>query len=195
MLTYNTRLTPLVLPEYGRNIQQMVDRCLEIEDRDERTRAAYTIIESMMILVPDNGEGEERLRKLWDHLWIMSGCKLDVDFPFEHIDVSIFKDKPEHVSPRLASDLKFHHYGRLIQEMVDKACSMEDSPEKDSLVYLLASQLKKTIVMEYGDDIEDEKIVNEIRKMSHGALNLDISLYPLPEFVSPDGPLKKKKKK
>ena len=82
MLTYKNHLKTLVLPEYGRNIQNMVDHCLTIEDRDERTRCARSIIDAMSILFPAQGDRQAARRKLWDHLAIMSGFELDVDLPF-----------------------------------------------------------------------------------------------------------------
>ena len=83
MLTYNSQLKKLVLPEYGRNIQQMVDHCLTIEDRAERTRCAFTIVQNMANMFPQLRGETDYQHKLWDHLMIMSGFQLDVDAPFE----------------------------------------------------------------------------------------------------------------
>ena len=85
MLTYNTQLKKLKLPEYGRNIQQIIDYCCTIEDREERTRCAYSIIQIMGSLFPQLGDEADYKHKLWDHLAIMSDFKLDIDYPYEII--------------------------------------------------------------------------------------------------------------
>ena len=82
MLTYNSQLKKLVLPEYGRNIQQMVDHCLTIQDRDERTRCAYTIVQNMANMFPMMRGETDYQHKLWDHLMIMANFELDVDCPY-----------------------------------------------------------------------------------------------------------------
>lgn len=94
MLTYNTRRPALTLPEYGRNIQQMVDHCLTIEDRDERTRCAYAIVDAMGRLFPKLKEQPDYRQKLWDHIMIMSGYQLDIDFPVEVAGPDKFQEGP-----------------------------------------------------------------------------------------------------
>lgn len=99
MLTYTNRLKKLILPEYGRNIQNMVDYCTAIEDRDERNICAATIVDAMQTLFPATGDAEEYRRKLWDHLAIMSNFMLDVDYPYELVDRRVFGDKPDPCRP------------------------------------------------------------------------------------------------
>ncbi len=94
MLTYNTQQSQLVLPEYGRNIQRMVDHCLTIDDRDERTRCAYTIIKAMGTLFPQLKENEESRRIIWDQLAIMSNFQLDIDYPCEVITAAERQTQP-----------------------------------------------------------------------------------------------------
>ena len=100
MLTYNTQLKKLVLPEYGRNIQQMVDHCLTIEDREERTACAYSIINSMGNLFPQLRDVDDFKHKLWDHLAIMSDFKLDIDYPCDIIRPENLESRPCRVSTR-----------------------------------------------------------------------------------------------
>ena len=112
MLTYNSLLKKLVLPEYGRNIQQMVDHCLTIEDRNERTRCAFTIVQNMANMFPQLRTEADYQHKLWDHLMIMSGFQLDVDFPFDDIIREENLDtKPEPI-PYELEPIKFRHYGK-----------------------------------------------------------------------------------
>ena len=115
MLTYNTQLKRLILPEYGRNIQRMVDHCVTIEDRAERTRCARSIIVSMGNLFPELRNVESSDRKLWDHLVIMSDFKLDVDFPCEVITAESLHTKPSPVE-RETAPVRYHHYGTRIHK-------------------------------------------------------------------------------
>jgi len=144
MLTYSNQLKPLVLPEYGRNIQNMVDYCLTIEDRDRRTESAYAVVDAMLTLFPAKGDHEEHLRKLWDHVWIMSDYRLDVDYPYEHVNPEVFADRPDAVEPVRPGSMPYRHYGRLIPRLIDTAAAMEEGEERDALVFMIANQMKKT---------------------------------------------------
>ena len=117
MLTYNTQLKKLVLPEYGRNIQQMVDHCLTIQDRDERTRCAYSIINIMGNLFPNLRDVEDFRHKLWDHLAIMADFKLDIDFPYETISAENLKTLPSKVEYTSSQSI-LRHYGKYIELMI-----------------------------------------------------------------------------
>ncbi|MDE7141462.1 MAG: DUF4290 domain-containing protein, partial [Muribaculaceae bacterium] len=122
-MNYNTNLSRLVLPEYGRNIQRMVDHCLAIEDREERTRCAHTIVRAMGNLFPELRQEENR-HKLWDHLMIMSGFTLDIDFPCEVIQAAEIKTPPD-VVPYTQSRFNMRQYGILTRHMIDQASAME----------------------------------------------------------------------
>ena len=125
MLTYKNQLKEMVLPEYGRNIQNMVDFCLTIEDRDERTRCARSIVDAMQILFPTQIDQQTYRRKLWDHLAIISNYQLDVDIPFELVKPDSFDEKPQPVSEG-ATMIRRRHYGHLVEAMIAKAATMED---------------------------------------------------------------------
>ena len=141
MLNYNTRLKQLVLPEYGRNIQRMVDYCLSIEDRDERTVCAHTIVRSMGNLFPEL-RAPENEHKLWDHLMIMSDFKLDIDFPCAVISEADLATTPDKVDYQSGA-IRYRHYGKLIQQMIDKASQMEPGEERDQVILLLADHMRK----------------------------------------------------
>lgn len=194
MLSYNTQLKRLVLPEYGRNIQQMVDHCLTIEDRDERNRCARTIITSMGNLFPELRDSEDSRHKLWDHLAIMSDFKLDIDYPYEVIQPDNLSSRPAPLShdPKWIS---LRHYGSLIPGMIDKASAMEEGPERDALVLLLANHMKKLMLAVNKDGVDDAKIFADIARMSRGAIRLDPAVHRLHEFKEAPAPTGKKKKK
>lgn len=196
MLSYNTQLKPLKLPEYGRNIQRMIDHCLTIEDREERTRCAYSIINSMSHLFPNLANSEEYSHKLWDHLAIMSDFKLDIDYPCEIVKPEDFASKPTPI-PLPKDENRFRHYGKYIIEMIGKACELEPGDERQALVMLIANQMKKTIVSQTAEGIEDIRIFKDMEMLSHGEIKLDPATTRLHDFqmLAPVKTGKKKKKK
>lgn len=193
MLTYNTRLSQLVLPEYGRNIQRMVDHCLTIEDREERTLCAYSIIKSMGNLFPEL-RAPENEHKLWDHLAIMAHFQLDIDYPCDVIQADELHTLPEKV-PYTQAPMRYRHYGHLTQQLIDTVAAMEEGPERDEATRLLANHMKKQMLAVNADGVEDAKIFKDLAEMSHGALRPDTQKMRLHEFREQVQPAGKKKKK
>ena len=195
MLTYNTQLKKLVLPEYGRNIQQMVDHCLTIEDKEERTRCAYSIINTMGNLFPNLRDIEDFKHKLWDHLAIMSDFKLDIDYPCDVIKPESLNSFPEKVD-YYTSPIKYRHYGRSIELMIANASSMSVGVERDALILLVANHMKKLMLSVNSEGVDDTKILKDLRELSHGAINLNPENYHLHEFKeAPQQTSNKRKKK
>lgn len=194
MLTYNTQLKKLVLPEYGRNIQRMVDHCLTIEDREERTRCARSIITSMGNLFPELRSSESNDRKLWDHLVIMSDFKLDIDFPCEVVTVESLRTKPLPLS-RDTSPIRSYHYGRSLRLMVDKAAEMEPGEERTALIGYLANHMKKLMLAVNKEGVDDSKIFKDLAQMSGGRILVEPGTIVLHEFKEAPQPTGKKKKK
>ena len=197
-LEYNTQKEKLVLPEYGRNVQQMVDYCVSIPDREERTRCAYTIIQIMGNLFPQIRDSDDYKHKLWDHLAIMSDFKLDIDFPYEVVKKENLDSKPQRVDYKL-DHIKYRQIGKLIELMIAQACEYPDGPEKDALISLIANHMKKLMFSINKDGVEDEKILKDLYHYSKGKINLDAATYKLREFKEAPVPVaatgKKKKKK
>lgn len=196
MLTYTTHLKKLILPEYGRNIQRMVDHCLTIEDRYERTRCAATIVKTMETLFPIQGNADAYRRKLWDHLAIMSDFQLDVDVPFELIRPENLDNHPQCINYE-QGEFNYRHYGLLLQRTISRAAEMEEGEERDALVMLLANHMKKLMLAVNPDAVDDAKIFKDIRDLSHGAIILNPETVKLHEFqvVQAQTAGKKKKKK
>lgn len=194
MLTYNTHLKKLILPEYGRNIQRMVDICLTIEDKAERTQCAATIVKAMETLFPIQGDTIEYRRKLWDHLTIMSNFKLDVDVPFELIKAESLEESPTPLS-YTQGEFNNRHYGVILQRAIRHAAAMEPGEERDALILLLANQMKK-ILLTVNADVEDVKVFKDLYDLSNGEIRLDPCDVTLPDFkvVAPATGKKKKKK-
>lgn len=191
MLTYNTRQKPLILPEYGRNIQKMVDHCLTITDRQERTDCAWAIITAMGNLFPEL-RAPENVHKLWDHLAIMADFKLDIDFPCEVVEQAELATKPLRV-PYTESEFKYRHYGKLLQQMISKASAMPEGEDRDQLVRLIGGQMKKQLVNAGSDNADDERIAHDIALLSDGILRPQPQQLNLPEYKI-IAPAKRKKR-
>ena len=195
MLTYNSQLKKLALPEYGRNIQQMVDYCCTIEDREERNKCAYSIINTMSNLFPQLNQEADFRHKLWDHLAIMSDFKLDVDYPYEVVKPENLETKPQPVGYKLES-IKMRHYGKIVDQMIQRACEYPDGDEKDALVMLIANHMKKLIYQINNEDVEDAKIFKDMEFFSKGKIKIDPATHSLHEFkIAPVQQQSSKKKK
>lgn len=195
MLTYTNQLKTLVLPEYGRNIQRMVDHCVTIEDKEARTACAEAIVNTMLTLFPAQGDADEYRRKLWDHVMIMSGFRLDVESPYGALDPAVFADKPEPVPAARPGSVTYNIYGACTSALIDVAAAMEEGEERQALVYMIANQMKKTLAEAYGDDVEDERVAADLRRMSHGAIAIVPEQIMLQDYKIAPAPGKKKKKK
>lgn len=196
MLYYNTALPHLSLPEYGRTVQNMINFCMTITDRDERTACAHAIVDTMKTLFPDLiGDGGDD-RKFWDHINVMSGFKLDIDFPYEVITQEQLNPKPAKI-PYTASRLRYRHYGKIIERMISKVADLPDGPEKDELVSMLANHLKKQLIAHNPEAASNTKALYDLAEYSEGRIALDPATYILHEFniVAPPATGKKKKKK
>jgi hypothetical protein len=197
MLDYNTQNRQLALPEYGRNIQQMVDFCLTIEDREIRTNCAFAIIDVMKNIMPDYEKQDDGIKMLWDHLNIMADFKLDIDFPFEVIKPEEMNPTPQRI-PYGNSAIRYRHYGKNIEQMIDRVANMEDSSEKDMLVSMIAHHMKKLMLIHNKEGVADAKILRDLAEYSHGKINLNPETYLLHEFheaQAPEAQKKSKKKK
>ena len=172
-MEYNTQRKKMELPEYGRSVQNMVDHALTIENREERQRCANTIINIMGGMFPHLRDVPDFKHKLWDHLAIMSDFKLDIDYPFEIVKKEDLVVKPEQLAYPNAG-FRYRHYGRFLEGMVKKAVEIEDEEEKRQLINLLAIQMKKDLNNWNKEGIEDQKIVDDLREYSNGAIDLKV---------------------
>lgn len=190
-LPYNTGMPSLLLPEYGRNIQNMVDYCVEIPDKEERTVCAYGIIGVMRTLFPQHvGEGGD-LKKFWDHLNIMARFELDIDFPCEVITAETANPRPDTI-PYEKKPVRYRHYGRSLENMIKIVAEMEEGEEKDRFISMIAHQMKKLMLTHNPEGVDNAKILRDFYEYSDGKINLDPSTYILHDFQDIT-PLKAKK--
>jgi hypothetical protein len=170
-MLYNSQRSRLIISEYGRNVQQMIDDATKIEDREERNNRAKFIISVMGQLNPQLRDVGDFRHKLWDHLFIMSDFKLDVDSPYPIPSKESFDTKPEHLDyPN--SDIRFRHYGKILEKLIEKAQGMDEGPEKEIVVSAIAHQLKKSYLLWNRDSVEDDQIIQDLDKLSGGKLKL-----------------------
>lgn len=171
-LDYNTQLERLELPEYGRNIKRMVDHALTLEDPEERKKCAQTIISIMGNLFPHLRDVPDFKHKLWDHLAIMSDFKLDIEYPYELVQKEKLRSKPEKV-PYSDMDIKIRHYGHYLEDLLVKAMEMEEGPERLRLIQMMANHMKKSIISQNRDSVDDQKIYDDLRLMSKGQIDVN----------------------
>ncbi|MDH6533959.1 DUF4290 domain-containing protein [Parabacteroides sp. 52] len=180
-MKYNTEGKKLVMPEYGRNIQNMVDYCLAIEDRTERKRCADTIINIMGNMFPHLRDVNDFKHILWDHLAIMADFKLDIDYPYEIIKKEDLHSRPPRI-PYNNSRIRYRHYGKTLELMIDKATGFEEEgEEKKQLVNLLANHMKKSFLTWNKESVDDRKIFKDLEELSKGKIVLDEEVYKLTE--------------
>ncbi len=171
-MEYNTTRNQMVIREYGRNIQKMIEYTLTIEDREKRTQMAKQIINVMAQMNPQTRDVSDARHKLWDHLHIISGYKLDVDSPFPPPSPQEISRRPERLSYHRPSDLQFRYYGRNISLIIEKAIEKEDGDEKQALTRTIANHLKKSYLSWNRESVTDELIAEHLSLLSGGKLKL-----------------------
>jgi len=168
---YNTQRKRMALPEYGRNIQKMVDHIKTIKDREVRNRAAATVIHIMGNLNPQLRDQGDFRHKLWDHLAIIADFDLDIDAPYTPPERSKLTEKPNRVSyPE--GNIRFLHYGKIIELLIEAAVKMDDGEEKDYLISLIAYQMKKAYLTWNRGQVTDELIFSDLKFLSGGKLKI-----------------------
>lgn len=181
-LDYNTTREKLVLPEYGREIQQMVDYCVELENRKERQRCAESIIKIMDRMFPENRGLENHEQKLWDHLAIMSNFQLDIDYPFDVSNAAKIAKKPETVEyPNLRIPVR--HYGAMLFEIFEKLKHMEPGKERDELVKLTANQMHRNLMQWSHGSSDGEKVASDLARFTDGKIQLDLDTFKFERIV------------
>ncbi len=171
-MKYNTEKERLILPEYGRNIQEMVNLIKNIEDREERNSAAHYIIDVMGNINPHLRDVNDFKHKLWDQLYQMADFDLDIDSPYPTPVRETFEAKPKQI-PYVTEKLHYKYLGRIMQKLIDAAVEIEDKEEQNNLVNLLTTHMKKLYVIWNKDDVNDEYIFDKLNELSKGELQVE----------------------
>lgn len=173
-LEYNAERPHLIIPEYGRHLQKLIQQAVALEDRDERNKAARYIITVMGSLNPHLRDVPDFQHKLWDQLFIMSDFQLDVDSPYPIPSREMLAQKPE----RLAYPQnfpKYRFYGNNIKYMIDVALKWEDGDMKNALIMVIANHMKKSYLSWNKDTVKDEVIFEHLYELSGGKINLQLT--------------------
>ena len=185
---YNSTREKLILAEYGRNVQNMVAYICTLPTREERNRHAQVVIDLMGFLNPHLRDVADFKHKLWDHLYIISGFKIDVDSPYPKPNEENIHTKPEPLKyPQ--NRIRYKHYGKTVEYMIEKARQIEESERKQNMVQAIANFMKISYVTWNKDTVADETIISDLKDMSNGELVLqdNVNLNKVEFRVPPPG--------
>ncbi len=173
MKEYNTQKEPLILKEYGRNVQKLVNYLQNIEDKDLRNQTAHALVELMKQINPSVKEGNEDSQKLWDDLFIMSDFNLDIESPFPVPEKELLYKKPDRLHYN-TKNITYKHYGLNIQLLIERAIAIEDKEEQEEAIIYIGRLMKSFAGMWNKENLDDDTIYKNIREISKGQLDIDI---------------------
>lgn len=176
-LDYNTEREKLLMHEYGREVQLMVEHAITLPTKEERQKCAEAIIDTMKrITNPGGQKSSDRMQTLWNHLALLADGRFDIDFP---VNITIAGDddfKPEPL-PYNTGKMPLKHYGRAIFQLFDKLKVMEPGEERDELMRMTANQMKRCLLI-YGQGTADnEKVADDLARYTDGKIQLDIDTF------------------
>lgn len=172
-LEYNTQRAHLKLREYGRNVQNLVAHLRTIDNKEERNKKAATLVELMKLINADLNKNDETDQKVWDDLHIISNFELDIDGPYPKPDASVLAKKPDRLK-YYSNEIKFRHYGRSVELLIDQAIALEDPKEKEGAVVSIGRLMKSFFQTWNKESIEDEQILKNIKRLSDNKLDINI---------------------
>jgi len=174
-MNYNTSRPKMIIPEYGRHIQKLVDHASKLEGSKERNEMAQAIIEVMGQLNPHLRDVADFKHKLWDHLFIMSDFKLDVDSPYPKPKAENFESKPNKMEYP-DQKIRFKHYGAGVEKLIDAAVELEEGEEKEALLLSIGNLMKKHYLTWSRNSCDDQQILSDMKRISRGKLNIPENL-------------------
>lgn len=193
-LDYNTHRDKLLMPEYGREIQKMVDYAIGLTEKSERQSCAQEIIRMMETKVPELRDNVDFEQTLWDHLYLMSHKQLDIDWPYDVTAAEKLQNKPNAI-PLPQESMRMRHYGKLLEQLFERLKTMPEGEERDALVYYTANQMKRNLTIWGHGSMSDEKVADDLARYTDGIIQLDLSKMKLEKAIAAEEPKTKKKKK
>lgn len=175
-MQYNTQREQLVMPEYGRGVQMMVDMAVKIENREERQRCAQTIVKIMSGLLPSTASKDDDEHRLWNHLARISHYKLDIDYPVNIVPQEEVQAHPAPL-PYPMKSIKRRHYGYLVEQVLDYAKTVKDEEQRHLITECIANQMKQDLFIWNRDSMDNELVAQDIERYSNGALSLDLDNF------------------
>ena len=193
-LDYNTQREKLLMPEYGREVQKMVDLAISLPTKSERQRCAATIIRIMDRMYPQTRQLADHEQKLWDHLALMSQFKLDIDYPYDVAQAATIATKPEPMSYPM-SNIPVRHYGKLMGEIFQQLKTMPEGKQRDELVRQTANQMKRMLLQWSHGTTDDEKVAADLEHYTDGRIKLDLKTFKFEKINERDFHDNRRKKK
>lgn len=197
-LDYNTQREKLILSEYGREIQKMVDLAIGLPTKEERMRCAQTIIRQMEMKNPQVRQSENWQQTLWNHLYLMGHGQLDIDWPIDVSEAEKISAKPQPMAhPQRQDNARIRHYGRLMGGIFEKLKTMPEGAERDELVRLTANQMKRDLLTWGHGSMDDERIADDLARFTDGKIQIDLSTFCFDRVAAivPDSNNGKRRKK
>ncbi len=186
-LDYNTQREPLLMPEYGREIQNMVDYAITIADKRKRQACAETIVKMMEAKIPQIRENENYQQTLWDHLYLISRKKLDIEWPYSVSGAENILSRPKPMPrPNKAEHVHLRHYGRLLEELFEKLKTMPAGKERDELARLTANHMKRDLATWGHGSMDDEKVADDLARFTNGKIQLDLGSFKFEKVAVAD---------
>lgn len=193
-LDYNTGREKLLLPEYGREIQKMVDYAIGLPSKADRLRCAKTIVRMMLTKVPQIQDNAGYEQTLWDHLYLMSGKQLDIDWPYDVSGAEKIHAKPQPMSlPQ--TQIRFRHYGRLVEDTLNRLKDMPEGHKRNELVRLTANQMKRDLMLWGHGSIDNEKVIDDIARLTDGKIQTAPGAFKFERAVAASEPKRSGKKR
>lgn len=193
-LDYNTQREKLIMPEYGREIQKMVDFACTLPTKEERLKCAEAIIHLMETKNPQLRDNADYEQALWDHLYLMSHRELDIDWPFDVSEADKILSKPNPMKPS-KEQLRLRHYGKLVSNLFEKLKTMPAGEERDALTYYTANQMKRNLSIWGHGSMDDEKVASDLAHFTDGIIQLDLQSFKFEKVTITDDSKRTKKKK
>lgn len=181
------------MPEYGREVQKMIDYAVSLPDRDARLRCAQSIVKLMETKVPQLRDNANYQQTLWDHLYLMSGKQLDIDWPFDISQAEHMLAKPDPM-PYPMNKIPVRHYGKMVFELFEKLKNMEPGPERDELTRLTANQMKRNLAQWSHSSSNEERVVSDLAKFTDGKIQIDIDTFKFEKSHTKENDRPKKKR-
>ena len=197
-LDYNTQREKLVMPEYGREIQKMIDLAISLPTKEERMKCAHAIIHQMENKTPQLRDSSDYQQTLWDHLYLMCHKQLDIDWPFDVSNAERILTKPQPMEhPKTNSQSHFRHYGHLMMEVFEKLKTLPEGEERDELVRITANQMKRDLATWGHGSMDDEKVADDLARFTDGKIQIDLQSFRFDriDLATPNEGKKGKRKK
>ena len=173
-LSYNTEDEKMLIPEYGRNIQKMIEHAKKIDDKITRQKCAEAIIKIMKQISVQSKNDEDFNERLWSHLYIMADFDIDIESPYKKPVLENLISKPDEV-PYPTNRIKYGHYGKIIEDLIKEASTYPEGEDKEEITKHVANLLKTSYLFWNRDSVNDNLIVKHLEEFSDGKLTIDIS--------------------